>query len=46
MTKQSTQPADVLFKIVAGKMKKVASRRASSTNQVLHPSAYWLLKSM
>lgn len=46
MTKNKEQPADVLFKIVAGKMKKLSTRKASSTGQILHPAAYCLLKSM
>jgi hypothetical protein len=31
MLTKAQQPADVLFKIVAGKMKKLSSRRASLT---------------
>ena len=34
------------LKIVAGKMKKLSTRKATSTGQILHPAAYCLLKSM
>lgn len=42
----TNSPAEILLKIHAGKFKKMAARKASSSGQYLHPFAVLFLKSI